>query len=31
MVRDPASGPVLSIGRGGRVEVQTSAPELDLL
>ena len=31
MVRDPASGQVLSIGRGGRVAVETRGTELDLL
>jgi hypothetical protein len=31
MVRDPASGQILSIGRGGRVEVETSGADLDLL
>ncbi|HET7251471.1 MAG TPA: hypothetical protein VFI79_16585, partial [Gemmatimonadales bacterium] len=31
MVRDVASGQVLSIGRGGRVEVETRGGELDLL
>jgi hypothetical protein len=31
MVRDPASGQVLSIGRGGRVEVETRGADLDLL
>lgn len=31
MVRDPVSGQVLSIGRGGRVEVETGAAELELL
>ena len=31
MVRDPASGQILSIGRGGRVEVETSGTDLDLL
>jgi len=31
MVRDPASGQILSIGRGGRVAVETRGAELDLL
>jgi hypothetical protein len=31
MVRDPASGQILSIGRGGRVEVETRGTDLDLL
>ncbi|HET9707042.1 MAG TPA: hypothetical protein VFP39_01930 [Gemmatimonadales bacterium] len=31
MVRDPASGQILSIGRGGRVEVETRGADLDLL
>jgi len=31
MVRDPASGQVLSIGRRGRVEVETASPELDVV
>jgi hypothetical protein len=31
MVRDPTSGQVLSIGRGGRVTVETRGAELDLL
>ena len=31
MVRDPASGQVLSIGRGGRVAVETRGTELELV
>lgn len=31
LVRDPATGQVLSFARGGRVEVRTDAAELDLL
>jgi hypothetical protein len=31
MVRDPASGQILSFGRGGRVEVETQGTDLDLL
>jgi hypothetical protein len=31
MVRDPDTGEVLSLGRGGETEVETSKSELDVI